>query len=403
MNTSQLKGGVLLNTKMKIASLEGFGSKQFLHIEMIVLNDKNNRNNVCVSKQWIYQFVENQKYYTGIPLMCDINSLLNNEPLTHLLDRTTGTFGTQQIGSFISFDFIEEDNICSLIGTVRISKRYKNVVEKLLEIQKIEGLKFSYEIDAKEVVEIGDISYVTESPSNELIGVAVVSVPAIPESKALLVAEKDETDEIDNLNEGDENALDEKEKKDVLDEVEVSEKQTEEMTEDTDKKEPPVSEANTEATDPKEEDEKDAEELVASKKDKEDEKASSGCKTAEEDSSEDAQILELQKQIELLTEQLSSYQEKEAAEMRKQKELKVAQKIAFIEEMDIVLSEEQERYMASAKEELDEAKMNNLIAELVISKNKKETTAKDSKQTVTAEFEMKDLDTNSLFDKYLRR
>lgn len=81
----------------------------------------------------------------------------------------------------------------SLIGYARINKRSKLVCEAIQELYENNALNFSFEISAGVVDVVDGISIVDANEENELTAMAVVSVPAYPESKALeLVAEADD-------------------------------------------------------------------------------------------------------------------------------------------------------------------------------------------------------------------
>lgn len=78
----------------------------------------------------------------------------------------------------------------SLIGYARINKRSELVCEAIQEMYDQNKLNFSFEISAGDIRIENGISIVDASENNELTAMAVVSIPAYPESKALdLVAE----------------------------------------------------------------------------------------------------------------------------------------------------------------------------------------------------------------------
>lgn len=85
----------------------------------------------------------------------------------------------------------------SLIGEARVAKRNKEVCEALETMYAEGNLNFSFEITAAQTFVKDGITYVDAAEGNNLIGMAVVSIPAYPEAKALaLVAELNQEDEM---------------------------------------------------------------------------------------------------------------------------------------------------------------------------------------------------------------
>lgn len=109
-----------------------------------------------------------------------------------MYDPKTQTFHTQQIGSFYAFERLDDEFGVSLIGEARIAKRNQKVCSALAELFAEGKLNFSWEILAGEYTERDGVTIIDASEKNSLIGMAVVTVPAYPEAKALeLVAELD--------------------------------------------------------------------------------------------------------------------------------------------------------------------------------------------------------------------
>lgn len=82
----------------------------------------------------------------------------------------------------------------SLIGYARINKRSTLVCEAIQEMYDQGKLNFSFEISAGSVSVVNGITIVDASEDNELTAMAVVSIPAYPESTALdLVAEAEQS------------------------------------------------------------------------------------------------------------------------------------------------------------------------------------------------------------------
>jgi len=109
-----------------------------------------------------------------------------------MLDPQSGAFESEQIGSFFSFAKAVDEFGVSLIGEARIPKRNPVLCGTLQRMYEAGILNFSFEIQVREVASADGVLLVDAAEGNELIGMAVVSVPAYPEATALkLVAEID--------------------------------------------------------------------------------------------------------------------------------------------------------------------------------------------------------------------
>ena len=123
-----------------------------------------------------------------------------------MLDRESGQFQSEQIGSFFSFAKVRDEFGASLIGEARIPKRDVRVCETLLAMHRAGTLSFSFEILVSEMTESEGVLVIDVAEGNELIGMAVVSVPAYPEATALALVAENEIRE-------DDRAMDENQKK----------------------------------------------------------------------------------------------------------------------------------------------------------------------------------------------
>lgn len=111
---------------------------------------------------------------------------------------TDGEFQSEQIGSFFSFAKASDEFGVSLIGEARIPKRSAQLCGTILRMYEAGTLSFSFEIMASVMAERDGVMVIDAAEGNELIGMAIVSVPAYPEATALkLVAEKEEENEMD--------------------------------------------------------------------------------------------------------------------------------------------------------------------------------------------------------------
>lgn len=134
-----------------------------------------------------------------IPLCADTSKLVNHDykNLGHMYNPRTGRFLSQIIGSFYSFEKVNDEYGISLIGEARVAKRNKEICEALEAMWAEGNLNFSFEITAAKTIEENGVTYIDADEGNNLIGMAVVSIPAYPESKALaLVAEMDKENEM---------------------------------------------------------------------------------------------------------------------------------------------------------------------------------------------------------------
>lgn len=167
----------------------------YISVKMRMFSTRPNRNDMVVTEAFIDEIVSNSNKYICIPLCADVNKLNNGDykGLGHMFDKTTGKFHTQQIGSFYAFEKVRDEFGLSLIGEARISKRNEKVIEALKGMFEQEGLNFSFEILAADTFEKEGVLVIDASEHNTLVGMAVVSIPAYPESKAMaLVAELDD-------------------------------------------------------------------------------------------------------------------------------------------------------------------------------------------------------------------
>ena len=111
---------------------------------------------------------------------------------------TDGEFQSEQIGSFFSFAKASDEFGVSLIGEARIPKRSTRLCGTILRMYEAGTLSFSFEIMASVMAERDGVMVIDAAEGNELIGMAIVSVPAYPEATALqLVAERQEDHEMD--------------------------------------------------------------------------------------------------------------------------------------------------------------------------------------------------------------
>lgn len=129
--------------------------------------------------------------------------------LTHRLNKTSGIFESEQIGSFFSFAKEIDNGVISLLGEARIPKRNPILCDTLMRLYEAGALNFSFEILVGNATRMDGITLIDAAEGNELIGMAVVTTPACPEATALKLIAEDENDS----DREDEKEMDEKDKK----------------------------------------------------------------------------------------------------------------------------------------------------------------------------------------------
>ena len=159
---------------------------------MRMFSTRANLNRCAVTEAFIDDIIANKDDYVCMPLCADVSKLKNKDyrGLTHLYDKTRGVFLADEIGGFYDFEKVNDEYGVSLIGYARINKRSDLVCEAIQELYDQGKLNFSFEISAGAVSIVDGITIVDANEDNELTAMAVVSIPAYPESTALdLVAE----------------------------------------------------------------------------------------------------------------------------------------------------------------------------------------------------------------------
>lgn len=184
---------VMTASNVSISELKS--NRKYLSVSMRMFSTRANLNKCAVTEAFIDEIIANKDDYVCMGLFADVPKLKKKDyrGLTHMYDRRTDTFYADQIGSFYDFEKVEDEYGTSLIGYARVAKRSKLVCEAIEELYDNGQLNFSFEISAGAVDVIDGITVVDANEENELTGMAIVSVPAYPESKALgLVAENED-------------------------------------------------------------------------------------------------------------------------------------------------------------------------------------------------------------------
>lgn len=167
-------------------------NRRYMTLSMRMFSTRENLNHVAVTEAFIDSIIANKDEYVCMPLCADVPKMEKKDyrALTHLYDPRTNTFYADVIGGFYDFEKVSDEFGVSLIGHARVNKRNEAVCTAIEELYANNALNFSFEISAGNLREENGITIVDASDNNELTAMAVVSVPAYPESKALdLVAE----------------------------------------------------------------------------------------------------------------------------------------------------------------------------------------------------------------------
>lgn len=172
------------------------GSEIYMSVKLVLLDTLVNLNGVQYTEDFIHNIAENKQEYLAIPLVCEVNKLESGKTknLGHKFDKKTGKFGTQMIGSFIDFSTQKNGDVLELIGEARIPKRFEKVCAAIQDLFEAEELKFSYEIMAADYKVENGTKIVDKSDNNKIIGMAVVSNPAVESAKALALVAAIESD-----------------------------------------------------------------------------------------------------------------------------------------------------------------------------------------------------------------
>lgn len=87
--------------------------------------------------------------------------------LTHQLNKTSGIFESEQIGSFFSFAKEAGEGTVSLIGEARIPKRNPMLCDTLMRLYESGALNFSFEILVSNVIQKEGVMLIDAAEGNE--------------------------------------------------------------------------------------------------------------------------------------------------------------------------------------------------------------------------------------------
>lgn len=182
-------------------------NRRYMTLSMRMFSTRTNLNGVAVTEGFIDKIVEHAQDYVSMPLCADVRSIERGElrSLGHMYDEDTGLFEAQEIGSYVAFmKVVDEDGTVALNGTARVNRRNPSVVSAIKRLYAEGNLNFSFEIEAGSFEELEDGTILIDAADdNDLMAMAVVSTPAYPEAKAIsLVASKTEHETENDQTEG---------------------------------------------------------------------------------------------------------------------------------------------------------------------------------------------------------
>ena len=182
-------------------------NRRYMTLSMRMFSTRTNLNGVAVTEGFIDKIVEHAQDYVSMPLCADVRSIERGElrSLGHMYDEDTGLFEAQEIGSYVAFmKVVDEDGTVALNGTARVNRRNPSVVSAIKRLYAEGNLNFSFEIEAGSFEELEDGTILIDAADdNDLMAMAVVSTPAYPEAKAIsLVASKTEHETENDKTEG---------------------------------------------------------------------------------------------------------------------------------------------------------------------------------------------------------
>lgn len=181
----------------------------YMAVKVKMLSDRRNLNDMRVTAAFIEKVAADHQQYIGTPLVVDKLRLESGQynRLTHMQDERTGAFHSQQIGSFVAFEVLkEEDGETVLVGTARVEKRFERACAAIQQLYEMDKLRVSFEIIASVYTQTTDEIIIDADDGNKLIGMCIVSIPAYEDAKALaliasLLTEPNQAEEIAERNE----------------------------------------------------------------------------------------------------------------------------------------------------------------------------------------------------------
>lgn len=171
----------------------------YMAVRIRMMSTSPNRNGDVIERSFIDGIVNNSSFYNGTPVKVDIGSLLEYRRLGHRYNEATREWHTDQIGSIVSFEAVEEDGEYVLYGIARIEKSRQDVTAAILELYEMGALKFSFEIMAMDLRVENGMTYIGFSENNYLTAMCIVSVPAYSDAEAVALVAEMENEPMDDL------------------------------------------------------------------------------------------------------------------------------------------------------------------------------------------------------------
>lgn len=200
---------VLLSSEVMISE-EAKLHPVFLSAKFLLVSDQGNLNHESVTKAFIDDLVARQATFECLPMYVDMEKLLSGDydNLTHLYNRVTKKFKTQQFGSLTNFYSETDSNgVTSLYAEARFPKRELEACMRLVELYELGKLCVSIELryNPEHVIMKDGVKYIDAYEDNALTGLCIVSKPAERRAVALdLVAERNDDDSDQIITNGDE-------------------------------------------------------------------------------------------------------------------------------------------------------------------------------------------------------
>ena len=200
---------VLLSSEVMISE-EAKLHPVFLSAKFLLASDQGNLNHESVTKAFIDDLVARQATFECLPMYVDMEKLLSGDydNLTHLYNRVTKKFKTQQFGSLTNFYSETDSNgVTSLYAEARFPKRELEACMRLVELYELGKLCVSIELryNPEHVIMKDGVKYIDAYEDNALTGLCIVSKPAERRAVALdLVAERNDDDSDQIITNGDE-------------------------------------------------------------------------------------------------------------------------------------------------------------------------------------------------------
>lgn len=192
---------------LSVIAPEQQSDNPYLTAEFRMFTTNKNRNYGRVTEAFIDEIIENAEKYVCLPLFADMEKIRCGDlnTLGHNYDPCTGTFDTEEIGSFCNFEKRMDEYGANLIGVARIPKRNSAACDAILTLWSQGRLCVSFEIMAPNVSYDPDGTYIIDrGEGNQLIGMTVVSIPAYEEAVALaLVAEQVKQQQLNGVTDND--------------------------------------------------------------------------------------------------------------------------------------------------------------------------------------------------------